>query len=261
MRSDRSTTRMKAGLLCTVFSAALTALTHGEPAGLGAAAAEAAKHRHHLGRRHRPVRHQRLFARPDGLQDAQYRPHRQRRHDVHRLLRGAELHRRPRLVHHRPVRPSHRHDQGGPAGRHARAAEGRPDHCRAAQAARLCDRTVRQEPSRRPQRVPADRARLRRVLRQPLSPQRRGRAGAAGLSERPRIPREIRPARRDGLQGLGQGRSDRRSALRQGRQAGLHRHRSADQGAHGRRSTTTSPTAPSTSSSGRTGPANPPSCG
>ena len=39
-------------------------------------------------------------------------------------------------------------------------AEGRPDDCRVAQAARLCDRTIRQEPSWRPQRVPADRARL-----------------------------------------------------------------------------------------------------
>ena len=26
-----------------------------------------AEHRHHLGRRHRPVEHQRLLARPDGL--------------------------------------------------------------------------------------------------------------------------------------------------------------------------------------------------
>jgi alkaline phosphatase len=35
---------------------------------------------------------------------------------------------------------------------------------------------VRQEPPRRPRRDAADRARLRRVLRQPLPPQRRGRA-------------------------------------------------------------------------------------
>ena len=49
---------------------------------------------------------------------------------------------------------------------------------------------VRQEPSGRPQRVPADRARVRRVLRQPLSPQRRGRAGAARLSEGSRSSRE-----------------------------------------------------------------------
>ena len=36
---------------------------------------------------------------------------------------------------------------------------------------------VRQEPPRRPRRTPADDARLRRVPRQPLPPQRRGRAG------------------------------------------------------------------------------------
>jgi arylsulfatase A-like enzyme len=41
------------------------------------------------------------------------------------------------------------------------------------------------------------------------------------------------PARRNGLQGFGPRRPDRRSALRQGRQAGLYRHRPADQGADG----------------------------
>ena len=34
---------------------------------------------------------------------------------VHRLVRAAELHRRPRGVHHRPVADSHRPDQGGTA--------------------------------------------------------------------------------------------------------------------------------------------------
>ena len=170
---------------------------------------------------------------PDGLPDAQHRPRRQGRHDVHRLLCRAELHRRPGVVHHRPVRPAHRPDQGRPAGRHARAAEGRPDDRRAAEAARLCDRPVRQEPPGRPQRVPAHRARLRRVLRQPLPPERRGRAGTAGLPEGPGVPRQVRPARRDGLQGLGHGRPDRRPALRQGRQAGLQGHRPADQEADG----------------------------
>ncbi len=50
----------------------------------------------------------------------------------------------------------------------------------------LRHRPVRQEPSRRPQRAPADGARLRRVLRQPLSPQRRGGAGEPRLSRRTR---------------------------------------------------------------------------
>ena len=49
-----------------------------------------------------------------------------------------------------------------------------PDHRRSAEAARLHDRSIRQESPRRPQRIPADRPRFRRVLRQPLPPQCRG---------------------------------------------------------------------------------------
>ena len=64
-----------------------------------------------------------------------------------------------------------------------------PDDRRAAQAARLRDRSVRQEPLRRSEQVPADRARLRRVLRQPLPPQRRGGAGG------PRLPEGSRSSR------------------------------------------------------------------
>ena len=51
--------------------------------------------------------------------------------------------------------------------------------------------------------------------------------------ERSCVQGQIRSARRAGLQGHRRGRSDRRSALRQGRQAGLHRHRPADQKADG----------------------------
>ena len=43
---------------------------------------------------------------------------------------------------------------------------------------------VRQEPPRRPERVPPDGARLRRVLREPLPPERRGGSGGPGLPER-----------------------------------------------------------------------------
>ena len=68
-----------------------------------------------------------------------------------------------------------------------RPAEGGPDDRRAAQAARLRDRPVRQEPPGRPQRVPADGPRVRRVLRQPLPPQRRGGARAADLPARPGV--------------------------------------------------------------------------
>jgi hypothetical protein len=43
-------------------------------------------------------------------------------------------------------------------------------------------RAVRQEPPRRQGRVPADQARVRRVLRKPVPPQRRGGAGEPRLS-------------------------------------------------------------------------------
>ena len=49
----------------------------------------------------------------------------------------------------------------------------------------LRDRPVRQEPPRRPRRAPADGARLRRVLRLALPPQRRGGAGESRLLQGP----------------------------------------------------------------------------
>ena len=84
-----------------------------------------AEHPGHLRRRHRPVEHQRLHDGPDGLPDAQYRPDRQGRHDLHRLLRRAELHGGPVDLHHRPVHASHRPQQGRRAGRHGRACRRR----------------------------------------------------------------------------------------------------------------------------------------
>ena len=61
--------------------------------------------------------------------------------------------------------------------------------------ARLCHRPVRQEPPRRPGQAAADRARLRRVPRQPVSLERRGGTGDLLLPEGPRIQEEVRPAR------------------------------------------------------------------
>ena len=58
-----------------------------------------------------------------------------------------------------------------------------PSDRRPAQEPGLRHGPVRQEPRRRPQRVAADGEWLRRVLRQPLPPQRRGGARAARLSE------------------------------------------------------------------------------
>jgi hypothetical protein len=61
----------------------------------------------------------------------------------------------PGRVHYRPESFSHRAFEGGHARRQARSPRLRPDHRRAAQAARLRLSADRQEPSGRPQRVPA----------------------------------------------------------------------------------------------------------
>ena len=128
-------------------------------------------------------------------------------------------------------------EQGRHPGRRRRPAGRGPDDRRAAQAARLRDRAVRQEPPRRPERVPADGARLRRVLRQPLPPQRRGGAGAARTTRRPTTSRSFRdrfaPARRHPLLGDRRGRRDRGRRVRARRQAADRGHRPADQEADG----------------------------
>ncbi len=83
------------------------------------------------------------------------------------------------------------------------------------------------------QRVPADGPRLRRVLRQSLPPERRGRAGERRLSEEPCVREEVRPPRRASLFCHGRGRPDHRSPLRQGRQAEDRGHRPPHQKADG----------------------------
>ena len=215
------------------LSAAVTAagLAVAAPA-LAQDAAEAEHPRHH-GRRHRLLEHLRLQPRPDGLSHPEHRPAGRGGRALHRLLRPAVLHRRPRRLHHRPEPDAHRAPEGR-AARRARGPAGRgPDDRRPPEAARLHDRPVRQEPPRRPQRVPADGARLRRVLRQPLPPQRRGRAGASGLSEGHRVPRDLRAARGDALPGHQRGDARRRPALRGLGQADLRGHRPARHQAHG----------------------------
>ncbi len=100
----------------------------------------------------------------------------------------------------------------------------------------LRDRPVRQEPSWRSQLDAADQSRLRRVLRQPLPPQRRGGAGTGRLPQReglPELQEDVRAARRHALLRDGHGRSDRRAALGQGRQAEDRGYRPAHQEAHG----------------------------
>ena len=71
----------------------------------------------------------------------------------------------------------------GIPGRDRRTAGPRHHYRAGAQVARLRHRAVRQEPSRRPRPIPADPAWLRRVLRQPLSPECRGGARAPVLAE------------------------------------------------------------------------------
>ena len=66
-----------------------------------------------------------------------------------------------------------------------------------AQAARLRDRPVRQEPPGDRDEYPADQSRLRRVLRQPLPPERRGRTRTARTGRRTiRTSSRSQPARR-----------------------------------------------------------------
>ena len=196
------------------------------------AAAEAEHPRHH-GRRHRLLEHQRLQPRHDGLSHAQHRPHRQRRRDPHRLLRPAILHRRPRRLHHRPKPDAHGPPESWAAGSEGRTVGEGPDARRAAQAAGLHDRTIRQEPSRRPQRVSADGSRLRRVFRQSLPLECGGRARAPGLSEEYGVQAALRSARRPALHGDHRRDTGRGSAFRQVGQAELHRHRPTHQETHG----------------------------
>ena len=151
---------------------------------------------------------------------------------VHRLLRPAELHRRPRRLHHRPEPAAHRAHQGRHARRRPRPPPRGPDDRRAAQAARLRDRAVRQEPPRRPRRVPAHQPRLRRVLRQPLSPERRGGARAPGLPEGPGVQEALRPARRHPQLGAPTGAEDR--GHRPAHQQAHGDHRRRGHGAHAR---------------------------
>ncbi len=104
-----------------------------------------------------------------------------------------------------------------------------PDHRRDAQEHGLRHRPVRQEPPGGSRRAPAHQSRLRRVLWQPLPPQRRGGAGEHGLprrhgpARRPDFPQEVRPPRRAPLLGHARRHPEDR------------RHWAADQEAHGDR--------------------------
>ena len=76
------------------------------------------------------------------------------RHDVHRLLCRDSC-TAGRSFHHRADAATHRPFQGRLPARPLACSQ-RHHHCGGAEAARLCDRTIRQEPSRRPQRVSSE---------------------------------------------------------------------------------------------------------
>ena len=111
------------------------------------------------------------------------------RGDLHRLLRAAELHRRPRVLHHRPEPDSHGPDQGRHARRRRRPA------ARKTRPLPKCSSRWATPPASSARTIWATetntcrRARLRRILRQSLSPERRGRTGTARLSQRIRNSR------------------------------------------------------------------------
>ena len=154
--------------------------------------ATAAQHHLDHGRRYRHLEHRRLPPRHDGGPNAEPRPACRRGHAVHRLLRRGELHGGTRQLHHRRVADPHRPDHGR-TGRLADRNAGRgADHRHRVEVDGLRHRSVRQEPPGRPEPVPADGARLRRVLRLSLSPRRDGRPLPSQLSGRPSRPRSAR---------------------------------------------------------------------
>ena len=131
-----------------------------------------AQHPLHHGRRHRLDAAVDLPPRPDGRRDAEHRPPRRGRRDVHRLLRRAELHRRAQRLLHRHAPAAHRHDPAAAARQPVLPAARHPGDRLVPARPRLQHRRVRQEPPRRPHRRAADRARLPRVLGLPLPPRR-----------------------------------------------------------------------------------------
>ena len=87
------------------------------------AAAGTAQHRRHHGRRHRLVKHRRLPSGHDVRTTPNLDKHGDRGHALHRLLRGTELHCRPRELHYRRIADPYRNDHGRTGG----ATVGMPD--------------------------------------------------------------------------------------------------------------------------------------
>ena len=123
-----------------------------EHAGIRAATTGEAQHPLHHGRRHRLDAAEHLPPRPDGRRNAQHRPHRQRRRDLHGLCRHAELHLRAQRLLHRHVSAAHRHDPAAAAGQPVLSAARHAGARQVPARSRLQHRRVRQEPPGRPHR-------------------------------------------------------------------------------------------------------------
>ena len=108
----------------------------------------------------------------DGRGDAEHRPDRQGRREVHRRLCRAELHRRTQRLHDRHESAAHRPDRAAIAGQPELAQGRHAVACQSPARSRLQHGPVRQEPSRRQRRGAADRARIPGVLGLPLPPGR-----------------------------------------------------------------------------------------
>ena len=160
-----------------------------------------AEHLHHLGRRYRPVEHQRLLAWGHGLPHAEYRPGGQGRDDLHRLLRRAKLHGGSGLVHHRPAWPADRTDQGRLAGATLGLQKEDPTIAELLKPLGYATGQFgKNHLGDRNEFLPTVHG-FDEFYRQPVPPERRRRTGTARLSEGSGVPTEVRPARRAGLQG------------------------------------------------------------
>ena len=176
---------------------------------------------------------QRLLRRPDGLRDAEHRPHRPRGHQVPALLWRAVLHRRPRGVPHRPARHPHRPDQGRLPG--APMGMSQLDPSVGGLLKNLGYATGqfgKNHVGDRNESLPTVNG----------FDEFFGNLYHLNAEEEPELPdypkdpaylRQVRPARRARVQGDRPRRSDGRSALRQDRQADHRGYRRADQEAHG----------------------------
>ena len=193
------------------------------------------QHRHHLGRRHRPVEHQLLH---DGLMG--YRtPNIDRIAKegmmLHRLLRRAELHRRPGVVHHRPAACC----RTGltKVGLPGATSAGPPRKTRPSPSCSSRSATPPASSARTTSATATSSCRpctasTSSTATSTTSTPRKSRSSPTIRRTRPSA-HEVRPARRARLQGHRRGRPDRRPAVRQGRQADDQGHRPADQEADG----------------------------